>query len=48
MCALLHQDSTKTYNYSDFGLEPKEEQYLSSTVFFNSGDVNTEKFGLCK
>lgn len=53
VCALCHQQDDDSYNYADFGIYEVEKddgtsQYLSDTVFYNSGTTHKSRFGVAR
>lgn len=60
VCALFHKKPTGEYNYEDFSIHAhdtgnvKEEtgepiyEYLSSVMFYNTGNSKKELFGICE
>lgn len=53
ICALFHKQNNGLYNYEDFGVYKKtldngNEVYLSDLIFYNSGDSELQRFGLCR
>lgn len=48
ICALCHEQANGEFNYNDFGVYVSDNQFLSSTMMYNTGDMMNEQFGLCK
>lgn len=53
VCALCHKRDDGTYNYEDFGIyeyvkDDGTSEYLSQSVFYNEGDINTQIAGICR
>ena len=53
VCALFHKQSSGLYNYEDFNIYKKtqddgSEVYLSDLIFYNSGNLSEQVFGVCR